>query len=76
MEKLTRLFDNSRWGRSASLIISKTIETESDLTRVPDKAKLDRAKPPVRIVTTSHGGKPKSKEERIIQVAGDKKAIV
>lgn len=42
----------------------------------PDKAKLDSAKPPVRIVTTSHGGSPKSTDDKIIQAAGDKNAIV
>lgn len=42
----------------------------------PDKAKLERAKPPLRINTISQGGRPRSKEERIMHVAGDKKAIV
>ena len=42
----------------------------------PDNAKLERAKPPERIPTTSQGGNPRSTEERAMQTAGDKKAIV
>lgn len=42
---------------------------------VPDNAKLESARPPVRIVTTSQGGNPRSTEERVIQAAGDRKAI-
>ena len=42
----------------------------------PDKAKLERAKPPLRINTISQGGRPRSKEESVMHVAGDKKAIV
>lgn len=43
---------------------------------VPDKAKLDRAKPLVRKATISHGGNPRSSEERAMKVAGDTNAIV
>jgi len=43
---------------------------------IPDKAKLERAKPAVRIPTISQGGNPRSTEERNMQTAGDKKAIV
>lgn len=43
---------------------------------VPDKAKLESAKPLVRIATTSQGGNPRSKEESVMQIAGDIKAIV
>lgn len=44
--------------------------------QVPDRAKLESANPPVKIVTTSHGGNPKSNEAKTMQVAGDKNAIV
>jgi hypothetical protein len=43
--------------------------------KVPERAKLERAKPPVRIPTISQGGNPRSREERVMQIAGDKKAI-
>lgn len=43
---------------------------------VPDKAKLVSANPPVRIPTTSQGANPRSIDERVIQTAGDTKAIV
>ena len=42
----------------------------------PDKAKLERPKPPERIPTTSQGGNPRSTEERVIHNAGAKKPIV
>lgn len=42
---------------------------------VPDKAKLERAKPPVRRPTISQGGNPRSSDERVMQNAGDKNAI-
>lgn len=44
--------------------------------QVPDKAKLERASPPVRIPTISQGGNPRSTEDRVMQSAGDKNAIV
>jgi hypothetical protein len=42
---------------------------------VPDKAKLERAKPLVRKATISHGDKPRSSEERAMKVAGERNAI-
>ena len=42
---------------------------------IPDKAKLERAKPPVRMPTISQGGNPRSSEERVMQIAGDKNPI-
>lgn len=42
---------------------------------VPDKAKLESARPPVRMATTSQGGNPRSTEDRVMQIAGDKNAI-
>lgn len=43
---------------------------------IPDRAKLERANPAVRIPTISQGANPRSTEERVMQSAGDKKAIV
>lgn len=44
--------------------------------QLPDKAKLDRAKPAVKIPTISHGGNPISTDESVMQIAGDTNAIV
>lgn len=43
---------------------------------LPDKAKLESAKPAVRIPTISQCGNPRSIEDRVMQTAGDKNAIV
>lgn len=57
-------------------VILAAYTVKSSICSVPDKAKLESAKPPVRIATTSQGGNPKSKDVRIMQVAGDKNEIV
>lgn len=44
--------------------------------QLPDNAKLDRAKPAVKIPTISHGGNPMSTDESVMQIAGAKNAIV
>lgn len=51
-------------------------EGQTWIMKVPDKAKLESAKPPVRIPTISQGGNPRSKEERVMHIAGDRNAIV
>lgn len=56
-------------------LFSPNIRIQMDCS-VPDKAKLERAKPAVRIPTISQGGNPRSREDRVMQTAGDKKAIV
>lgn len=43
---------------------------------LPDKAKLDRAKPAVKIPAISHGGNPMSTDESVMQIAGATNAIV
>lgn len=45
-------------------------------TSVPDRAKLDRAKPLLRIPTTSHGSSPRSTDESVMQSAGARKPIL
>lgn len=43
---------------------------------LPDKAKLDRAKPAVKIPAISQGGNPMSTDESVMQIAGATNAIV
>lgn len=43
---------------------------------LPDKAKLDRAKPAVKIPAISQGGNPMSTDESVMHIAGAKNAIV
>jgi len=53
-----------------------TEDREVEHLQVPDKAKLDRAKPAVKIPTISHGGNPMSTDESVMQIAGATNAIV
>lgn len=62
--------------RNTTSYFSSPYTANFSICSVPDKAKLESAKPPVRIATTSQGGNPKSKDVRIMQVAGDKNEIV
>lgn len=72
--KVLHKFDDVR----TNIILSTFLQIQASVSNssVPDNAKLERAKPPVRMPTTSQWGNPRSREERVIQAAGDKKAIV
>lgn len=78
LQKADNYLDTQMGNRKFNPTLRKIIQEPKKYCHetVPDSAKLDRAKPVVRIPTTSQGGNPKSTEDKVMQTAGDTKAMV